>query len=340
MTIAASCTMTENDVLELGDYIQGQWKKLINESSRVQNKTHAWRDTDYRAQYMSGVQHWRHKPNGIVFTLAGAEAHAVELGWAPPRSSQWVDGIGTYDGEYKDLRPWLLNHSNPSVKIAGLRSDRGTSSRARPWQISAQEAPELIGETMSKTGASVYRFLKFDAPAFGEITEQTADNIIKTNKVTENDQTDDYVKNYNAQIEAGREAHKKALLRTARHHISKDRDGNITFKPIDYSHLPPAEDTFGEHVKWVYHKPYLQNTKKFKSMNQAMRFIVHKARFTVFRTITDSHQQIRRRVFFSKGIKPANLISEPTSPLLGIIRRAITNLLTGKNPEGGDKDGS
>jgi len=328
ISILSLYTLTDDDLIDLGDYVQGQWKKMARESDAIQEKSNPWRQTNYRDEYMRGIKNWNHRGNGMVFTLEGAQANAVEHGWAPPTSSSWADGIGTYDGQAHDLRPWLLLSGHPSVRIAGLGS-KGID----------EVEPEDIGKKKSRSGANFYRVLKFDTPALSQVIEETATHML----AMENAKA---LTNQQAAMNE-REARRflkrtqKKLKHTARSMIDVDKDGNIAFKPIDFSELPPAPDTYGEHVKWVYHQAYMnKDNKPFQSTTQAMRHIMHKAKFTVFRTITDSEKQQSRKLFYSKGIKPARLMSEPDSPLSNIVRQSIINLLSGKTVDGRDKDGS
>ncbi len=339
LTLTNMYTMTLDDLVDLGDKVQAEWKKLAQSSSDIQEPNNTWRKTDYRQQYMSGIKPWQLRENSIAFRLIGAEANAVEHGWAPPTSSEWADGIGQYDGNHHDLRPWLLDHGHPSVMLAGLRSMRGTGYTYAPYKVSVKDSYQDVGETKSRTGATVYRILKFDAPALSQVIEETATHMLAM------ENAEAAVKQQQAMSEREAERFikrtKRELRHTARSNISMDKNGNIQFKPIDFSELAPSPDAYGEHVKWVYHQAYMnQETKSFKDMNQAMRHVMHKAKFTVFRTITDSEKQKSRRLFYSKGIKPAKLMSEPDSPLVDIVRKAIINALSAKTVDGRDKDGS
>jgi hypothetical protein len=329
LTLTNMYTMTLDDLVDLGDKVQAEWKKLAQSSSEIQEPNNTWRKTDYRQQYMSGIKPWQLRENSIAFRLIGAEANAVEHGWAPPTSSEWADGIGQYDGNYHDLRTWLLHSGHPSVKVAGSNS------------ADSEEAGGSVEPQSKKTrsGASVYRILKFDAPALSQIIEETSAHMLAM------ENAEAVVKQQQAMSEREAERFikrkKRELRHTARSNISMDKNGNIQFKPIDFSELAPSPDAYGEHVKWVYHQAYMnQETKTFKDMNQAMRHVMHKAKFTVFLTITDSEKQKSRKLFYSKGIKPAKLMSEPDSPLVDIVRKAIINALSAKTVDGRDKDGS
>lgn len=320
LAILSMYTITEDDLIDLGDYVQAQWKKMAQETDAIQEKSGVWRQTNYRDDYMRGIKNWNHRGQGMVFTLEGAEANAVEHGWAPPTSSSWADGIGKYDGEYHDLRPWLLHSGHSSVRVVKGNDEEGTGKKSR-------------------SGATMYRILKYDTPALSQVIEQTSQHMLAMENAKAFMQQQ--------QAMSAREAKRflkrkqRELRHTARSQIDMTHEGNIAFKPIDFSELPPTPDAYGEHVKWVYHQAYMTSENKpFQNMTQAMRHIMNKAKFTVFRSITDSEQQKSRKLFYSKGIKPAKLMSEVDSPLSNIVRQSIINLLSGKTVDGKDKDGS
>jgi hypothetical protein len=328
LSILALYTITDDDLVDLGDYVQAQWKKLARETDTIQAPSNSWRQTDYRQQYLDGIKYWENRNNSMVFRLIGAQANAVEHGWAPPTSSAWADGIGQYDGQVHDLRPWLLTSGHPSVKMAGM-------NKADIDKVD----PEDLGKKKSRSGANLYRILKFDTPALSEVIDQTATHMLAMENAKA--VTDQQAAMSERESKRFLKRKQRELTHTARSLIDKDKDGNITFKPLDFSELAPAPDTYGEHVKWVYHQSYMNaDNKPFANMTQALRHVMHKAKFTVFRTITDSEKQKSRKLFYSKGIKPAKLMSEADSPLVNIVRQSIINLLSGKTVDGRDKDGS
>jgi hypothetical protein len=55
--------------------------------------------------------------------------------------------------------------------------------------------------------------------------------------------------------------------------------------------------------------------------------------FTVFRTISDSPEQVGRRLWFSAGIRPVNLREK----LGEAINEAIRNMIAGRNPDGSER---
>lgn len=310
MTVLSQVGFTEEQGWEIGDHIFATWKK---EADQIPTGTHSWRATNYQADYKSGMpKQWHHRGRDLVFELTGDKANAVELGWAPPNSSDWADGIGTYDGSEKDLRPWLLYSGHSQVRHA---------------------KPKKNGET----AFTLYRFLKFDTPALGEMLETTAQHEIAMEKVRQ------LKEHQTAMNEADQErilqGARKVLQHTARSSLVRDESGQLMFRPLDLSHVPPTSSEFGQHYNWVYHRATIQNDIPFKTVRAAMKFAMHKAKFTVFRTITNSQQQQDRGLFFSRGIAPAQLISSATSPVVTAAREAIINVMSGKNADGSEKNG-
>jgi hypothetical protein len=300
---------SEDQGVEVGDYVQATWKQ---HASQIEQRTESWRATDYRADYMAGIQVWRRRGRDLVFALHGDKANAVEHGWAPPTTQDWADGIGTYDGEYKDMRPWLLHSGHPQVR----RTNR---------------------DPKKDTDFTVYRFLKFDAPALSEMVETTSQHLaaVETAKMLKDHQT----QMNDADRERLLSNARKQIRHTARSSLDRAEDGSIVFRPLDLRHVPPAP-AYGEHHNWIYHGATMQNMIPFKTMRAALKFAMNKAKFTVFRTITDSQQQIDRKLFFTRGISPAKLISDQNSPVVEAAKQAVMNVMSGKNPDGSERNGS
>jgi hypothetical protein len=309
MAVIHQVGFSEEQGVEIGDYIYATWKQ---HASQIEQRSQSWRATDYRQDYMEGMQVWTRRGRDLVFALHGARANAVEHGWAPPSSQDWADGIGTYDGEYKDMRPWLLHSGHPQVRHTNRDPKKGTDF-------------------------TVYRFLKFDTPELSQMVETTAQHLAATEaaKMLADHQTQMNDEARERLIASAR----KQIQHTARSSLERREDGSLVFRPLDLKHVPPTP-AYGEHHNWIYHGASMQSDLPFKTVRAAMKFAMHKAKFTVFRTITDSQQQLDRKLFFTKGISPAKLISDQNSPVVQAAKQAIINVMSGKNPDGSERDGS
>ena len=311
LMVLSQVGFTEEQGWEIGDHIFATWKKEV---ANIPTGTHSWRASNYQADYQSGMPtHWVHRGRDLVFELTGNKANAVELGWAPPNSGEWADGIGTYGGEPRDLRPWLLYSGHSQVRHAKPKKD-------------------------SETAFTLYRFLKFDTPSLGEMLETTAQHQVSIENA----------KHLQAHQQALNDTDRERILQgarkvmqhTARSSLQRDPEGNLVFKPLDMSEVSPQSATFGQHYNWIYHRAAMKDDIPFKTVRAAMKFAMHKAKFTVFRTITNSQQQQDRGLFFSRGIAPAQLISDSNSPVVVAARHAIINIMSGKNADGSAKNGS
>lgn len=317
MVVMSQVGYTEEQGWEIGDHIYDTWKHLVLTSDAIQEKSSTWRVTNYRDDYMSGINQkrgWFHRGRDLVFQLEGEKANAVEHGWAPPNSAQWGDGIGTYDGEYKDLRPWLLYSGHSQVRT--LKPNK--KNKAAPF--------------------SLYRYLKFDTPKLGQMLENTAQHLLSLENAKQlaEMQTELNEEDRERLLANSR----KALQHTARSSLERNKDGDLVFRPLDMRNIPAAKDTYGEHHKWLYNQATMKGPVPFKTVRAAMRHAMHTAQFTVFRTITDSQAQIDRKLFFSKGIKPAKLLIDPNSPVVAAAKEAIINIMSGKNADGSERNGS
>ncbi len=94
-----------------------------------------------------------------------------------------------------------------------------------------------------------------------------------------------------------------------------------------------------KHYEWIYaraRKNYETkdaSLKKNKKYPSGARVRGRMGQFTVFRTITDSPEQVGRHLWFSAGVKPVNLREK----LQEAINEAISNMVAGLNPDGSEK---
>ena len=317
-TITQSVTLTKSQMNDLAKYAYAQWKELINASHPdVSASANPWRSRDYRADLLAGISK-SVSGNGISFKIEGDQALAAEFGWGVPTSPEWHDGIGKYaGGTLQDTRPWLLHPASTHVHDVKLPL--------------IERALGHKGRGISNSGASRYRVLRFDAPELSTIIDLTA-AVDTERQVTK--------KFFHDQHEVTDEEHRamhaasvKQMTHTARSRLETDKNGNLVFKPLDYSDIDPS----GMHRHWVYHRATLASTQLLKGLKDtkndrrlAMNLIMQKSKFTVFRTITDSFTQIKLQLFFTKGIAPANTMRELNQH---VIPRALANMLAGKPME-------
>lgn len=323
--ITSDATMTKDKTNILAKYVYDQWKKLIQEAHpEVSSSKTPWSSRDYRADLLAGISK-SVSGDTVSFKIEGDKALAAELGWGVRRiMHDWEDGIGNYaDGAVQDLRPWLLYSNSPHVHMARPKNQMEAQREYFTWR--------------TRSGALNYRVLRFDAPELSQMVETTAQHLTEHYDEAQAAHTGALLQ------ESERRRFKaekvKALTHTARSRLDVDEDGNLVFKPLDYSATPPSKNThtYGEHMKWVYDRAALSSKHLLKGLKDtqndrrlALNLIMQKAKFSVFRTITDSPQQIAAGLFFTKGIAPANTMKK----LPEIIHDAIYSMTRGKNPDG------
>jgi hypothetical protein len=314
-TITQSVTLTKAQANDLAKFAYAQWKDIINASHPdVSASSSPWRSRDYRADLLAGISK-SVSGTGVSFKIEGDKALAAEFGWGVPYSPEWHDGIGQYaGGALQDTRPWLLHPASPHVHDVKLPLIERSLGREGPG--------------ISNSGARRYRVLRFDAPELSTIIDLTAEadterKVVKKFFEEQQAVTDE-------EHRAMRAASVKQLTHTARSRLDTDKNGNLVFKPLSYSDIDPA----GMHLHWVYHRATLASTQLLKGLKDtkndrrlAMNLIMQKAKFTVFRTITDSFIQKTRHAFFTKGIAPAHTLMELKHH---IIPQALANMLAGK----------
>lgn len=330
-SIVSSVTLTKTQANELAKYAYEEWKKLISAAHpSVSDSRTPWSSRDYRADLLAGISK-SVSGSGISFKIDGDKALAAELGWGVPQwRPDWEDGIGKYaGGQVQDLRPWLLS-DYVHVKNA--------------WPKTMKEAEQDPSTWRTRSGANKYRVLRFDAPALSKIIETTAEYLTNHYAAAQAAQTGQNLRE--AERKKFKAEHVKALTHTARSSLDINDAGKIVFKPLSYSSVPPSENThtYGSHMKWVYDRAALASTHLLKGAKDTKNdrrtltnVIMHKAQFSVFRTITDSVDQKDAGLFFTKGIEPANTMEKLKND---VIPTAMANILSGKNPDGSERNGS
>lgn len=319
-TIVDSVTLTKTQMNDLAKYAYEQWKDTIKDVHQdVGASTAPWRSRDYRADLLGGIRK-SVSGSGVTFNIEGDKALAAEFGWGVPQNStEWHDGIGQYaGGAPQDLRPWLLHPASPHVHDVALPA--------------LSKAKGETGAGVSRTGARRYRVLRFDAPELSTIIDLSAGAATAQENVQRFYRNQDYASD--AEEREMRAAHVKKLTHTARSRLETDKNGNLVFKPLDYSDIDPE----GTHRHWVYHRATLASTQLLKGLKDtkndrrlALNLIMQKSKFSVFRTITDSYIQKAAGLFFTKGIEPAHSMEWLRTH---IIPNAIANIMAGKKPDG------
>ena len=151
---AASIKLDQETNRQTGKLINEIRQKYLSEISKklraeiVKMINAEWRDiatrkltgsrAKYLARYLQGIAPAEVVGDSIMLNLTTADSIKIEAGWAPPQKpgSKIEDGIGTYDGTAKDLRPLLLHSGKPPNRstFKGNRTGaNGESSYA--WKV-------------------------------------------------------------------------------------------------------------------------------------------------------------------------------------------------------------
>jgi len=87
---------------EAASEIDQAWRQLASEKLGGRGK--------HLARYLDGIQPAVISGNKVQLKIRGHQALQVEMGWAPPdnQGAAPEDGLGTYDGQAHDMRPFLL----------------------------------------------------------------------------------------------------------------------------------------------------------------------------------------------------------------------------------------
>jgi hypothetical protein len=307
-------TLDEDKLRKIGDTIYRKWIQLAHDSNDFpEPDSGSWRDVNYRQDYIAGIQQPMVQHGNLNLSLKGEDALRVELGWAPPRTAHMADGIGKYDGEKHDLRPWLFQFGRIHV--------HQTKGRYRNLRF--------IGPGMTKQIAKVMPLLEKQWQTYMEYNgKQVSKNMLNRARQRmgavmtnvyhaaaqryggEGEDADDDHDGYEAFHAVGLK--RKAPWRT----------------PGEIEELPKMA---AHHRTWLYGggraaaSQALDDHHWFSSRKRTtvLKHIKdNKTVWKVFRTIwEDTNQQ--EGAFFTRGIRPARLISGPKAPIAQALREAI-----------------
>lgn len=237
----------------------------------------------------------------LDLALQGFEARQLEFGWAPPQGKG--DGIGEWDGSPKDMRPMM-----------GLKDAETIKADAK--------------DLKKKNVGGHYKVVRFEEM-------KSTETLIR--------ETQAHVNLRSTIQRAAAKGFGKAL---------KSLEAGHSLPPSATKDIPPMRPSWtsnaAQHYGWIYGRARknfetkdagLKKNQKYTSEDRAgikpgrRKPFGRKGQFTVFRTITDSVDQVNRHLWFSPGVKPVNLREK----LQVAINEAIHNMVAGLNPDGSER---
>jgi hypothetical protein len=302
--VARAVTLTTENLKEVGEYIHKEWVREAQTSSKFATPSQSHRErrgVDYRADYIKGIERPVVAGGALDIQMRDMTALKVEMGWAPPQSGVDRDGIGMWDGEKHDLRPWLFSFGTiRTVNGKRYRNLRfvGPNKKA---QIDA-----LVNEAMSQ----------FDADRNSGHRES-------------------YERDQRAQAEEG---YRAAIVMSNRNPGTWTMSGaQLAHAPTAaHNHVSwlynKARPMRGDDVTD-------KNYFKYRTRDTAIIHVnARGTKFKTFRTVfEDAKEQSFPDSFHSAGIKPVGLITGANAPVAKKLRDAIKNVLAGKRPDGGTR---
>jgi hypothetical protein len=252
----------------------------------------------YLARYLQGIEPVVLKGDSIILSLGTADAAKIEAGWAPPQSngSTINDGIGTYDGTPKDLRPLLLYSGKPANVATTWQSE------SRHWKVIKFD----LGNSQSAIETVVTDWMKqkFETDNEGNLAGEFAQKADKAFKL-----------GLAKAVKAAKASRDRVRRRTG---VS---DGRANLEKKAIARLG--------NTKTILWSETLQKSEEIQHRqhifaNMRVRAAGRKVSFATFRTISDSPKQRNR--WRAVGIPPANIISgDPNGD--DLVRRIATILV-------------
>lgn len=278
---------TEGAVAE----IDSAWRKLAS--------THINGNPRHLRDYLEGIRPADIRNNKVQLRLSGYKAVQVEMGWAPPgqKGAAPADGLGTFDGQVHDMRPFLLHGST------GWEGQQGSATV----------------ETDKDGFAYKILRLPFEGAKHSDFTEATHEYLQA--RVQAKPESPDYVTAETASRATKRfKAHVGKMIAAARER-SPDGDAALSDKavkgiPKSGTAIFWSETMDSPHV--IRHRNYL-----YKGL-RATHGGKSKFTFHTLRTISDNPRQAD--LWKTAGIPPAGILQTSDGkpgPMVGEVGRIL-----------------
>lgn len=307
--VARTITLTEQKLRAIGDYVYDKWVQEVQTSNRIPQPNHTWRDTSYRQDYMRGLQRPSVFADTLTLQLTDPAALKVELGWAPPRGADELDGLGEYDGRLHDLRPWLF-------KFGKIRKVQHGKRRGKLYRNLRFITPGMEEQVQAMVDRDMGNVLSEFTAAGIEVSEEEQANMVKRMKRS-------YRAAYHAAVRQGKKTRRYSMWGAKLGARSRAEPYHVTSL---YDRARPFRSAEGPGGAWFAH--HEKRRVKLHMMHK-------KTNFKTFRIIfKDRNANTNSMSYFTKGIAPANLISGRRAPVAMALRQAVRNVIAGKNPDG------
>lgn len=307
--VARTIMLTEQKLRAIGDYVYEKWVNEVQTSNRIPQPNHTWRDTNYRQDYLRGLKRPAVFGDTLSLQLTDPAALKVELGWAPPRGADELDGLGEYDGKLHDLRPWLF-------KFGKIRKVKHGKRRGKLYRNLRFITPGMEAQIQAMVDRDMADVLRQSTALGLEVSEEEQANMVKRMKKS-------YRAAYHGAIAQAKGSGRYSMWGAKLGARSKAEFYHVTSL---YDRARPFRSAEGPGGAWFKHLE--KKRVKLHMMNKSTNF-------KTFRIIfKDRNANTNPDSYFTKGIAPANLISGRRAPVAMALRQAVKNVIAGKNPDG------
>jgi hypothetical protein len=307
--VAKAITITEEKLKAVGNYVYGEWVREVQTSNRIHKPLNSWRDVDYRKDYMNGLQRPTVFAGALTLQLTDPAALKVELGWAPPHGADEQDGLGRYDGDYHDLRPWLFSFG----KIRQVKKGRRAGAYYRNLRFITPNMAKQLDALVEQAMVQVH--LETQAAGLKLSEAEQAATMKRMRRA--------FARAYHGAIDQGKKTRKYSMWGAKLGNTVLADPGHVTSL---YDRARPFLGKQGPGGPWFKHIE--RKRVKLHMMHEKTQFKTFRMIFKERRWNTNSES------FFTRGIEPAGLISGRRAPVAMKLRQAIRNVIAGKNPDG------
>lgn len=260
-------------IRELASSIRRRWEELIDQYVKSPESTTAKGPRDYAKRYKAGIR-VAIEGERILLVVKGFDAVSVERGWAPPRQRGDIwDGIGEWTGHERDMRTFLFSPGYSSGSIGTVTNPKtGETYEHRVLRMPLNKPAEGLAKEYEQNLGDV----------FVSMMERGGSVVHQRRRA----------KMMAAKFQVGGHHHLQGWEKGISQLEVGERLGDFYTNKLEKEQRKHA-------------KPILSGITRTVQADGTRRWL-----FSTYRRVTTSRSQVRKRVWFTSGIKPVNLIEK------------------------------
>ncbi len=283
----------ENNASDIASEVQRAWVEEAQDKLNGREK--------HLQRYLAGIQPVLVTRGGVELRLSNFDAVQVERGWAPPDTNKREDGLGRYDGQAHDMRPFLLKGGEAPKQV---RSDPASGQPGHSYKIIEMAFDADQGEAFSTSVEDWLtqraRHQKKSIPEAKEKAENFRSGI------------------HEMMAEA-------RFLPRFRRPKKGENSPSVGLSEQAVTGLPRTRTILWQESGT---KLEMKHRKFLYAGLRAKRDVGGKFKFSLYRTISDSDQQSNSKSWYAIGIKPAFIMQNEDHTPGPLVSRIVEILVS------------